>query len=215
MTNSTSVSGHALGKSSLRGIGLAVVNLALATFFFLFAYASAVSFIERPRLSVFLLFVTETIVALLMLVRRDPTETRHTWQTWVTTTAGTFLPLMLRPLENGEDLLVGQVLQAAGTAVQIGALVALGRSLGLLPAHRGIKSQGLYRFVRHPLYAAYLLTFTGYLICNPTAYNSLVVVFGSVFLVLRIHYEEELLRGYPAYATYADTTRWRLIPAIW
>jgi hypothetical protein len=60
-----------------------------------------------------------------------------------------------------------------------------------------------------------LLTFSGYLICNPTDQNGVIVIFGVTFLVLRIHYEEELLRQYPAYALYADTTRWRLIPAIW
>lgn len=202
-------------KALLRGIGLASVNLSLGGLFFLFAYANLSSFIEEPRLSVLLMVLTETIVGILLIARRDPVETRHTWQTWVTTTCGTFLPMLLRPLEHGQDLLAGQMLQVVGMVIQISALIALGRSLGLLPANRGIQSAGLYRFVRHPLYASYLLTFTGYLICNPTVQNGLIVIFGVTFLVLRIRYEEELLRQYPDYAIYADTTRWRLLPAIW
>ncbi len=215
MTTNASISRLSTKLLSLRGLGLATVNLALAAYFFLFAYVNGLSFIEHPRLSVLLIVITESLVAALLIVRRDPSETRHTWQTWVTTTAGTFFPLLLRPIELGEDLLIGQILQVAGTMMQIGALAALGRSLGLLPAHRGIKSAGMYRFVRHPLYASYLLTFAGYLICNATFYNAVIVVLGVVFLMLRIRYEEELLLQYPSYATYASQTRWRLIPSVW
>jgi protein-S-isoprenylcysteine O-methyltransferase Ste14 len=215
MSEETSTEKTSTEKTSLRGIGLAITNICLACLFAVFAYGHAVSFLERPRLSVLLIVITETIVAVLLLVRRDPDETRHTWQTWITTTGGTFAPLLLRPTEVSEDVLIGQVLQIAGTLVQIGALAALNRSLGLLPAHRGIKSDGLYRFVRHPLYTAYILTFTGYLISNLTIYNTIIVVAGTAFMVMRIRLEEDLLRQYPLYVSYADKTRWRLIPSVW
>ena len=215
MSEETSTEKTSTEKTSLRGIGLAITNVGLAFLFAVFAYGHAVSFLERPRLSVLLIVITETIVAVLLLVRRDPDETRHTWQTWITTTGGTFAPLLLRPTEVSEDVLIGQVLQIAGTLVQIGALAALNRSLGLLPAHRGIKSDGLYRFVRHPLYTAYILTFTGYLISNLTIYNTIIVVAGTAFMVMRIRLEEDLLRQYPLYVSYADKTRWRLIPSVW
>jgi protein-S-isoprenylcysteine O-methyltransferase Ste14 len=198
-----------------RGVCLALTNVALATLFFVFAYGHAVSFLERPRLSVLLIVITETIVAVLLLVRRDPDETRHTWQTWITTTGGTFAPLLLRPTEVSEDLLIGQIVQISGTLIQIAALVALNRSLGLLPAHRGIKSDGLYRFVRHPLYTAYIITFAGYLMSNLSVHNTIVLVAGTVFMVLRIRCEEDLLLQYPLYANYADKRRWRLIPSVW
>jgi protein-S-isoprenylcysteine O-methyltransferase Ste14 len=215
MSEETSTEKTSTEKPSLRGIGLAITNVGLAFFFAVFAYGHAVSFLERPRLSVLLIVITETIVAVLLLIRRDPDETRHTWQTWITTTGGTFAPLLLRPTEVSEDVLIGQVLQIAGTLVQIGALAALNRSLGLLPAHRGIKSDGLYRFVRHPLYTAYILTFTGYLISNLTIYNTIILVAGTAFMVMRIRLEEDLLRQYPLYVSYADKTRWRLIPSVW
>lgn len=202
-------------KTSLRGIGLAITNCALAACFFLFAYGHAVNFMEQPRLSVFLIIITETIVAVLLLVRRDPDETRHTWQTWVTTTGGTLTPFFLRPIDASEDVLIGQILQVAGALLQIGALASLNRSLGLLPAHRGIKSDGMYRFVRHPLYTAYIVTLTGYLVSNLSLYNTVIVVAGTAFMVLRIRYEEELLRTYPVYASYAERTRWRIIPSVW
>jgi protein-S-isoprenylcysteine O-methyltransferase Ste14 len=215
MSENISVEPTTPEKTSLRGIGLAFSNIALASCFFLFAYGHVENFIEQPRLSVFLIIITETIVAILLLVRRDPDETRHTWQTWVTTTGGTLTPFLLRPIDATEDVLAGQILQVAGALLQIGALASLNRSLGLLPAHRGIKSDGMYRFVRHPLYTAYIVTLAGYLISNFSVYNTIVVLAGTAFMVLRIRYEEELLRTYPVYASYAEKTRWRIIPSVW
>jgi protein-S-isoprenylcysteine O-methyltransferase Ste14 len=150
-----------------------------------------------------------------LLIRRDPDETRHTWKTWITTTGGISAPFFFRPLDFGDDVLIGQILQVSGTLLQIAALVALNRSLGLLPAHRGIKSEGLYRFVRHPLYMAYVIAFAGYWINNMSAHNAIVAVLGTVFIVLRISCEEELLLNYQRYSDYASKTRWRLIPSIW
>ena len=215
VTKATSTDDSSIEKTSLRGIGLATTNLGLSALFFLFAYAQLISFLERPRLSVLLIVVTEAVVASLLLIRRDPDETSHTWQTWITTTGGTFVPFLLRPTEISEDLLIGQILQITGTLVQLGALAGLNRSIGLLPAHRGIKSEGLYRLVRHPLYAAYVLTFAGYLVSNQSIYNSVVLIVATTFMVMRIYYEEELLRQYSSYVTYAKNTRWRLIPFIW
>ena len=215
MTDNSSTENAAPEKTSLRGIGVAISNVLLATCFFLFAYGHAESFLETPRLSVLLIIISETIVAVLLLVRRDPDETRHTWQTWITTTGGTLAPLGLRPTDASEDLLRGQILQVAGALLQLGALASLNRSLGLLPAHRGIKSDGMYRFVRHPLYTAYTVTLAGYLVSNFSIYNTVVVLAGTAFMVLRIRCEEELLLQYPLYTTYADKTRWRLIPSVW
>ncbi len=39
--------------------------------------------------SVFLIVLMETIAAIFLIIRRDPDETRHTWQTWTTTMFGT------------------------------------------------------------------------------------------------------------------------------
>ena len=202
-------------SSSLHGIGLAYTNLLLATCFVVFALANAKSFIENPRLSVFLIVVTETIVAIFLVIRRDPDETHHCWQTWFTSICGTLAPLLLRPVEASEDMLAGEILQIIGFILQIGALLALNRSIGILPAHRGIKSAGLYRWVRHPLYTAYVITFLGYLINNQSWSNLAIVVAGTAFIVMRIHYEEALLFKYAEYARYASKMRWRLIPSIW
>jgi protein-S-isoprenylcysteine O-methyltransferase Ste14 len=201
--------------SSLRGVGLAFTNMMLAYLFIVFAIANAKSFLENPRLSVFLIVVTETIVAIFLVIRRDPDETRHTWQTWITTTCGTLAPFLLRPIEATEDLLYGDILQVIGFVMQIAALLSLNRSIGLLPAHRGVKSGGLYSWVRHPLYTAYVITYLGYWINNQSVGNAAIALVGTAFLVMRIYYEEALLLKYAAYTRYAKRIRWRLIPSIW
>ena len=67
------------------------------------------------------------------------------------------------------------------------ALLSLNRSIGLLPAYRGVQSGRLYSWVRHPLYTAYMITFLGYLINNQSFYNAAVVLAGTAFLVMRIY----------------------------
>ncbi|NIO43304.1 MAG: isoprenylcysteine carboxyl methyltransferase, partial [Burkholderiales bacterium] len=158
-------------KALIRATGVACTNSVLAVWFGLFAYAHAVSFIERPRLSIFLMVVMETTAAFFLLIRRAPDETWHSWRTWITTSGGTLAPLLLRPTAAVDDLLVGQFLQTSACALQIAAVLSLNRSFGLLPAYRGVRSNGLYRWVRHPLYSAYTMAIAGYLINNFTAYN--------------------------------------------
>ena len=204
-----------IARMSLRGIGLASTNIALAVIYMFFAVANLRSFLENPRLSVLLIVLVETIAAIFLIIRRDPDETRHTWQTWTTTTCGTFAPMFFRPVEATADLLIGDIFQVIGVVVQIAALLCLNRSFGLLPAYRGVKSYGPYSWVRHPLYTAYVVSFVGYWINNQSTVNAAIVIFGSAFLVLRIFYEEALLLEYDDYTRYANRTRWRLIPAIW
>jgi protein-S-isoprenylcysteine O-methyltransferase Ste14 len=203
------------GRSSLRGFGSAMTNILLANCFGLFAFANAKSFFENPRLSVFLIVVTETIVVIFLLIRRDPDETKHSWQTWITSACGTLWPFLLRPTAGTGDLLAGDILQITGFILQIAALLALNRSIGILPAYREIKTAGMYKWVRHPLYTAYIVTYLGYLINNQSLANLSIAIVGTAFLLMRIHYEEELLFKYAEYARYANRIKWRVIPAIW
>ena len=193
----------------------AIVNTVLAVCYSLFALAHYQQLIAAPRLSLVLIVGVETILVVLFLTRKAADETLHSWQTWLTTTAGTLMPLLLRPAPLAEDLLVGQVLQTVGAALSIIAVLSLNRSMGLLPAHRGVKTSGVYRIVRHPLYASYAVILIGYLINNFSIYNAAVIIGGMTFQILRIRYEERLLSGYADYVSFAERTRWRLLPYVW
>jgi protein-S-isoprenylcysteine O-methyltransferase Ste14 len=196
-------------------LGIAVTNWALAGVFALFAYTHLQSFVEQPRLSVVLIVAMETLLVVFVLIRKDPDKTWHSWKTWSTTLGGTFFPLLLRPVDVPFDLILGQLVQVAGSALQIAALLSLNRSMGLLPAHRGVQSNGLYRLVRHPLYAAYTIAFAGYLVNNWSTYNAAVIILGTALQIMRIRNEERLLFAYPAYIAFANRTRWRMFPFVW
>ena len=200
---------------SKHGLGVAAGNWLLALVYMAFAYAHLHGFAQTPRLSLLLLVFVETLILVFALARKDPSETWHSSKTWVTTLGGTFLPLLLRPTDAPNDLVAGQLIQLIGVTLQIVALLSLNRSFGLLPALRDIKSSGLYRWVRHPLYSAYTLAFIGYVMNNPSIHNVSIFVLATGFQVMRIVNEETFLSRYPEYAAYAKRTRWRLIPLIW
>ncbi|MEN8132141.1 MAG: methyltransferase [Pseudomonadota bacterium] len=199
----------------IRGVGVASTNLSLALLYLFFAYSHALNFIESPRLSVILIIVAETLLIFFILTRKEPDKTMHTLKAWLTTIGGTFLILLLRPIDAPHDLLLGQFVQGIGFMLQIGAILALNKSFGLLPANRGVKSSGLYRLVRHPLYSAYTVAHIGYLINNFTLFNFVIVFIGTAFQILRILNEEQLLSEYSDYVDYSHRTKWRLIPHVW
>jgi len=200
---------------AFHGLGAAVSNLLLASLFSVFAYAHLTRFLAQPRLSLLLVVAVESLVVVMLIIRREPDRTQHGWKSWLATSIGTFAPVFLRPIDASADLLVGQVLQLVAFGLQILAVLSLNRSFGLLPAHRGVKSDGLYRWVRHPLYHAYLLANLGYLANNMSLQNFLVLAVGTSFQIVRILQEESLLLEYPAYERYTRATRWRLLPTIW
>jgi protein-S-isoprenylcysteine O-methyltransferase Ste14 len=92
--------------------------------------------------------------------------------------------------------------------------LSLGRSWGILPANRGVKTEGLYRFVRHPIYASYFLFDWAYVLTAPSPRNWAVVTMVTLALYARARLEERILRQDPAYAAYAEKTRAMFIPGV-
>lgn len=76
-----------------------------------------------------------------------------------------------------------------------------------------IKS-GLYKYVRHPMYLALLLTFTPLLI---SFYNPILLIVYAIFtinLLFKLKFEEKLLiKKFPTYKDYIQETK-MLIPFI-
>jgi protein-S-isoprenylcysteine O-methyltransferase Ste14 len=132
----------------------------------------------------------------------------------ICTFAGTFLPLFAQPIHLPE-ILMGHIVQCVGIVFSIGGIFSLNKSFGLLPANRGIISGGLYKYVRHPLYFSYEISFLGFLINNFSFYNVVLFVFHFFFQIQRIRNEEKLLNTDPVYQNYCIQTKWRLIPYIY
>lgn len=202
-------------RISRTGLTRAAINLSAAALLGVFAWAHWLGFWQHPRPSLALVVVAELITAWLFVTRRAPERTSHAPWDWLTALGGTFLPLLLRPAPVASDVVAGEAIQAAGTLLTVLAFLSLSGSLGVVPAHRGVRTGGLYRWVRHPLYLSYALSHLGYVISNFTSRNVLLALASLGLQVLRIGNEERFLSEYPEYREYQAHTRWRILPYLY
>ena len=163
-----------------------------------------------------LVLISETTVLIFVLIRRPTQAISLRLGDWLLAIAATAAPLMIKPgLDMAPALApVGVALVAGGNGVQALAKLSLRRSFGIAPANRGIKSDGLYRFVRHPMYAGYLAVHVGVLILMPSLFNLVLYAIGWWAQILRLRAEEGLLSGDPAYVAFMGKVRWRLVPGV-
>ncbi len=123
-------------------------------------------------------------------------------------------------LDRRTDLpLVAQIsaslLILAGNGFALYILPHLGRSFSILPESRELVTTGPYRLVRHPLYLAEAIAMVGVLIDFISPMAVLLFIAHCVFQLVRIHYEENVLRQtFPHYEIYAARTC-RYIPLVY
>jgi protein-S-isoprenylcysteine O-methyltransferase Ste14 len=159
------------------------------------------------------LVVQESILVPLILTRRRSTATSRSPLDWIAGVGGTFLPLLMRAAETTSAFRpVGQMLQIVGLSLVILSIMFLGRSFGLVAAHRGIKTVGTYAVVRHPMYGAYMVSQIGYVLVHPSPWNVAIALITCGGLALRAALEERLLARDPVYELYRRRVRWRFVP---
>ena len=163
------------------------------------------------------LMVQESVTAALFVVRRRPAGTSRSLTAWVAGTIGSFGMLASRPADGAafglEPVWLG--MQIVGVALATLGLLCLGRSFGVVAANRGVQTGGAYGIVRHPVYAAYLVTHIAYLLENPSIMNALIMVVVYGAQLVRIAKEEEFLSADPAYVAYRGRVRYRLVPFLY
>lgn len=165
----------------------------------------------NPRLII--VAIQEALILGLLVTRRQAFTLSHSPRDWLVAFLGTASPVLFR---DGWAILptLGLIIQLTGLLLSIVALSALGRSFGIVAANRGVKTGGLYRWVRHPLYGAYLISQSGFLLGNLSVSN--LVLFGVWVGCqhLRAVTEERTLLLDPAYATYHAAVRFRYLPGL-
>jgi protein-S-isoprenylcysteine O-methyltransferase Ste14/uncharacterized membrane protein (UPF0127 family) len=198
------------------GIGPAVCNGALALLFLLFALIHW-SYARRTGqwATTVPIVVQELVLVGLFFTRRRTTVSSERPLDWVLGIVGTFAPLFLRPVGAGVLGPVGPTLQIIGTFLAVAAVAGLGRSIGVVAANRGVRTEGLYRFVRHPMYASHLIAYAGYGIAHPSGRNVAITLLVAIVLHARAVVEERLLSGDPAYRAYLGRARWRFVPLVY
>jgi protein-S-isoprenylcysteine O-methyltransferase Ste14 len=182
-----------------------------------FAYSSLHFYLLSHRPIGIVFSVQQTLVAVAYLVRRPAQRVTHRLDDWCLAFTGTFIGVLLRP--DGEHpawgIWAGTVLQLVGVAVVLASILTLGRSFGFAAADRGVVTRGTYAVVRHPMYAAYLLLGSGYLLQSLSVRNAAIVVIVTLCNAGRALAEERLLTTNHAYAAYRRRVRRRVIPAVW
>lgn len=203
--------------SASANIGPYLCNLALAALFGFFLAAHVDAGRKTGQWGTLTpIILQEALLVVLFLVRRVSVANSHRPWDWTVGILGTFLPFALRPTATLFPLWrVGQVLQICALTLSMTAVAFLGRSIGIVAANRGVKTAGPYAVVRHPMYAAHVVQFLGYVLSYPAPTNVLVVLVTVFALTARARAEERFLAADPAYAAYLRRVRWRLIPYVY
>ena len=108
--------------------------------------------------------------------------------------------------------------QFAGLLLVIRSAAVVGvRDLAGLSTSRSseVKVRGPYRWIRHPIYAGWLLLTFGVPLMSTTRF--VFAAASAVYLLIAIPLEERTLRSTAplGYARYATQVRWRLLPGVY
>lgn len=172
--------------------------------------------LNAPNGYAWAVMVSETAVVVFTLIRRPTAAISMRLGDWLLAITATLAPLLIIPNADPYPALagLGLFLIFFGNCFQAWAKLILRRSFGITPANRGVKITGPYRFVRHPMYAGYLLVHIGVMAVMYSPYNVAVYAIGWTAQILRLQAEERLLGEDPAYRDYMAQVRWRLIPGV-
>lgn len=190
-----------------------ITGATLSALWLLFAIAHIANFGGTGKTSLLVFAIAETLIAVFFLLRTPPKTLTTRPSEWAAAIAGTFLPLLLRPTTDTQVPFAEWGLML-GSAMQIAGVLSLNRSFAIVPALRTLKTTGMYRFVRHPIYFSYLITFSFYLAANYSPQNLLILLASLSLMVARIHFEERHLAQTPEYCAYRSRVKWRLIPFV-
>jgi protein-S-isoprenylcysteine O-methyltransferase Ste14 len=191
---------------------LDITERSLVTLTFIFFLAANLADFKLMNMFV---AATESVAVFCILLRRPAESISLSPLDWSLAILGTVGPMLARP--GGDALTEGVVpagLWVAGVFISVAAKLSLNRRFGVAPANRGVQARGAYAFIRHPMYAGYLLMNGAYLLLNPTVFNGIVYSLAWACQLGRIHREEAWLRRDPVYRDYTKSVRFRVFPGL-
>jgi protein-S-isoprenylcysteine O-methyltransferase Ste14 len=168
---------------------------------------NAASFALLPSITLMIIFtVTRHKTVCLTSRPRD----------WILAFTASVIPLFFTPAVVSPLLPSGLcvILMVWGWIIDFYSKFTLGRSFGCVAANRGLKLNGPYRYVRHPMYAGYLLTHIAFVAVYPTALNVGLFLACYATQIPRLILEERILAQDPRYQNYMNLVPYRLIPGL-
>jgi len=202
-------------KIRLRYIWEKFSNIVLALIFFRFAVIFAFDIVETHRISSCIFLLYESIIIFLFLIRPIPKEISTSVYNWVIAIVGTASPLLFRPTVEVNDTMLLWMIQMFGVLVSFSGVLFLNKSFGIVPADRGIKTNGMYKYIRHPLYSGYIFTYGAFICQNTSNFNVFVLFLLFALTFLRMFAEEQFLSSAnEEYKEYLKKVKWRVIPYV-
>ncbi|MBL7314951.1 isoprenylcysteine carboxylmethyltransferase family protein, partial [Escherichia coli] len=113
---------------------------------------------------------------------------------------------------------IGDVLVMTGLGIAMLVVIQNRYAASTVRVEAGqiLASDGLYKIVRHPMYAGNVVMMTGIPLALGSYWAMFILVPGTLVLVFRILDEEKLLtQELSGYREYRQLVRYRLVPYVW
>jgi len=182
-----------------------------------FAWNAAQQVMLNPsRISLLCVLLSESLTLFLILISRMPKS--RDWHV-LSVLAGIYVYIYSALLDTSPGVAIAPhgiagAFGAFGFMLMIWAKLSLGRSFGILPGKRKLVFSGPYAFIRHPIYAGFLMVDLSYLLTDYNPQNAFVLSSMLACQLYRVVREERLLREDPAYVAYCEEVRHRFIPFV-
>jgi protein-S-isoprenylcysteine O-methyltransferase Ste14 len=138
--------------------------------------------------------------------------------TLVTVQFVTIIGLLATRTQGYDNNFIGLSIQGLGIIIAVWAVTAMRLDkISIIPdpSYDMILVQsGPYRFIRHPMYLAVLLVMIPFVITEPTPLQFTLLASLFITLLIKLHYEEYLLKKkFSQYISYQKQTH-KLIPCV-
>lgn len=195
-----------------------LVNIAVAAFFSYYIYDTIIRLASGACLTLLIaLLFRNTSITLVFLLRRPSKLTSRNIGDWIAAIGGTFITY----LYTGQAKPIFSFIVPTAYVVMIVTaflstvcIINLGRSFGLVPANRGVKTELLYGIVRHPLYLLYTVYDIAVISLAFSTHNCCICILHALFSFLRAKREEKILMQDEAYREYVSKTRYMFLPGV-
>ncbi len=92
---------------------------------------------------------------------------------------------------------VGLAISIIGIGIWIISYISLGKSFGVLPIRQKRVVEGIYKYIKHPMYLGIMMTFVGLALANGSRLGLEFSLFVLLpILIIRVYWEEKELSRY-------------------
>ncbi len=163
-----------------------------ASVMFVFAGISFYRWTETHLLFFILVILRDLLAAFFFCKRKEAEKKSSKWIALLSYVSAA-IPLCYfgASTNNANLIFVSNLLSILGFLLVALATLELGTSIGVSPAKRVRVTNGIYRWIKHPMYLGYTVSEIGLCFVNP--FNVFLFLVSSILYVYRLRKEEALL----------------------